>query len=102
MVGTTKMIKSIDTLAWSRRLRDASIDLERQKLLMTNFSGSKQEKDLSEPANCEGHGRIRHFRRRTTAGWPENPLPLDPAYKALGMPRVDVLRAQAFQNAACN
>jgi uncharacterized Fe-S cluster-containing radical SAM superfamily protein len=33
--------------------------------------------------------------------WPPNPLPIDPACKALGLPRTDRIRAQVFQNAAC-
>jgi hypothetical protein len=92
----------IDTAAFSAKLRAKSIDIQRQKLLVTNYHGSKQEKDLSEPANCKGFGRIRHFRRSTTNGWPENPLPIDPAAAKLGLPRENVLFAQVFQNAACN
>jgi uncharacterized Fe-S cluster-containing radical SAM superfamily protein len=92
----------IDTAAFSRKLRAKSIDVERQKLLVTNYLGSKQEKDLSEPANCKGFGRIRHFRRHTTNRWPENPLPIDPAAARLSLPPEDVLLAQVFQNASCN
>ncbi len=61
-----------------------------------------RKKDLSEPANAIGFGRVRHFRRVTTPGWPSNPLPIDPACKALGLRPVDIIRAQAFQNASCN
>jgi len=92
----------IDTEAESARLRAASIDHEGKRLLITNFHGTEQERDLSEPPNCRGFGRIRHFRRTTGPGWPPNPLPIDPACRALGMPQTDELRAQAFQNAACN
>lgn len=92
----------INTDAISARYRAASIDLERHRLLITNLRGSAQEPDLSVPANCDGFGRIRHFRRATSPGWPANPVPIDPASKALGLTRVDLLRAQAFQNAACN
>jgi uncharacterized Fe-S cluster-containing radical SAM superfamily protein len=35
------------------------------------------------------------------SGWPTNPLPLDPAGKALDLASTDVMRAQVFQNAAC-
>jgi uncharacterized Fe-S cluster-containing radical SAM superfamily protein len=95
-------VNSIDTDAFSARLRSAAVDPEAHKLLVTRFSGSKQESDLSEPPNCGGFGRIRHFRRGTSAGWPSNPLPIDPARHALNLPPADLLRAQAFQNAACN
>jgi uncharacterized Fe-S cluster-containing radical SAM superfamily protein len=79
------------------------VDLFGKKLLFTNFHHTKQEQDLSEPANCKGFGRIRHF-RRTGGGedWPLNPLPLDPACKALGLDQIDILRAQVFQIAVCN
>src|SRR2546425_8960106 len=92
----------IDTDAQSAHYRAASIDLSNRRLLITKFSGSEQEKALSEPANCQGYGRIRHFRRAKSDGWPSNPLPIDPACKALGLPPTDMLRAQVFQNAACN
>ncbi len=92
----------IDTDDWSRQWRRAGIDVDARRILVTNFVGSEQERDLSEPANCGGLGRIRHFKRATSRGWPANPLPIDPAYKALGTPQGDSLRAQVFQNAVCN
>ena len=95
-------MKTIDTAALSARYRTASIDLAKRRLLVTNFQHTEQEADFSEPANCSGFGRIRHFRRTTSPGWPNNPLPLDPACKALGLPRTEMIRAQAFQNAVCN
>jgi len=76
--------------------------VQNRKLLVTNFRGTEQEKDLTEPANCGGFGRIRHFHRRTSAGWPLNPLPIDPAVAALSLNSRDEIRAQVFQNAACN
>lgn len=96
------MTAFIDTDAASARYRAASLDSTNKRLLITKLSGSKQEKDLSEPPNCEGFGRIRHFRRATSNGWPTNPLPIDPACKALGLPPTDKLCAQVFQHAACN
>jgi len=95
-------VKLIDTDALSARYRAASVDLNGRRLLVTNFHRTEQEPDLSEPPNCDGFGRIRHFRRATSEGWPPNPLPIDPACKALGLPTAEMIRAQAFQNAACN
>jgi uncharacterized Fe-S cluster-containing radical SAM superfamily protein len=92
----------IDTVSFSAKLRAKSINVQTRKLLVTNYIGSEQEKDLSEPANCNGFGRIRHFHRRTTAGWPENPLPIDPAAMKLDLPPQNVLVAQVFQSASCN
>lgn len=92
----------IDTDRYSEQLRPRVVDVERRRLLITRLAGSAQEADLSEPTNCNGLGRIHHFRRATTAGWPPNSLPIDPACAALGIEPVDVLRAQVFQNAACN
>ena len=94
--------KHIDTEAVSFRYRKMAVDSARKRLLLTNFHNTEQEVDLTEPANCNGFGRIRHFRRKTTAGWPCNPLPIDPACNHLGLGPADELRAQAFQNAVCN
>jgi uncharacterized Fe-S cluster-containing radical SAM superfamily protein len=93
----------IDTDGYSRRLRGKSVDLAGRRLLVTDLRGSAQEEDLSEQVNCGGYGRIRHFRRETSPGWPGNPLPIEPAAAALGLPRgAGAIRAQVFQNAACN
>ncbi len=92
----------ISTDDFSAHLRRKGIDLDSKRILITNFQGTKQEEDLSEPANCEGFGRIRHFSRDTRPGWPLNPLPIDPASKRLGLSTSNKLRAQVFQNAVCN
>lgn len=94
---------AINTEALSAHYRSASVDLISKRLLITNFRNTEQEKDLSEPPNCGGIGRIRHFRRNLGGfGWSPNPLPIDPACKILGLPSIDIIRAQVFQNAACN
>lgn len=92
----------IDTDRFSARLRTASVELEGKRILVADFRDSQQANDLSEPPNCGGVGRIRHFRRTRSPGWPFNPLPIDPAARALGLQTADLLRAQVFQNAACN
>ncbi|MDQ3132292.1 MAG: hypothetical protein M3Q99_16210, partial [Acidobacteriota bacterium] len=92
----------IDTDAVSERYRKLAVDTDGRRLLVTKFSGTEQEKDFTEPANCEGFGRIRHFRRNSNNGWIPNPLPIDPACKALEITPTDTLRAQVFQNAVCN
>src|SRR5215831_5390389 len=92
----------IDTDQVSERLRAKAIDVPGKKVLITRLSGSKQEPDIQEPVNCDGFGRIRHFRRRTSDGWPDNPLPIDPAANRLGIAPEDMLKAQVFQNSACN
>src|SRR5688500_17660408 len=96
------MTRAIPTEAWSAQYRPKVVDVPARRLLITNFQGSQQAADLSEPPNCGGFGRIRHFRRATSPGWPANPLPIDPALHALQLPPQDTLRAQVFQNAACN
>jgi uncharacterized Fe-S cluster-containing radical SAM superfamily protein len=78
------------------------VDLEKRRVLIANFLGSDQEKDLTVPPNCRGFGRIRHFRRRCNERWVDDPLPIDPARKALGLPFADTMRAQVFQLAGCN
>jgi uncharacterized Fe-S cluster-containing radical SAM superfamily protein len=92
----------LDTVGLAAKYRAATIRVESRELLITNFRNSEQERDLTEPANCGGFGRIRHFCRATSKGWPLNPLPIDPACSALSMGTQDEIRAQVFQNAACN
>jgi len=85
------------------RYRAKSIRLETRELLFAKLAGSEQEVDLSVPPNCRGFGRIRHFRNAgSSARWVANPLPIEPARKALCLPATSMLRAQAFQSAACN
>jgi uncharacterized Fe-S cluster-containing radical SAM superfamily protein len=94
--------KFIDTDKFSAELRRRGVDLENRRILVTYFPDSDQAKDFSEPANCNGLGRIRHFRRYAAGEQWRNPLPIDPARAALKMPDVDSVRAQVFQNAICN
>jgi len=91
----------INTARTAEQLRQRIIDTSTRRVLISRLAGSAQAQDFTLPANCGGFGRVRHFRRNTASGWPSNPLPIDPAAKALGLPGADVLRAQAFQNAAC-
>jgi uncharacterized Fe-S cluster-containing radical SAM superfamily protein len=93
---------SIDTDGFSLKMRERGIAPEEEKVLITDLRHSEQATDLTDPPNCGGFGRIRHFNRRSAAGWPDNPLPIDPACRALGLPRTDMIRAQVFQNAVCN
>jgi uncharacterized Fe-S cluster-containing radical SAM superfamily protein len=92
----------IDTDTFSLRMRARGIRRDERLLRITNFRGSEQEQDFTLPANCDGFGRVRHFRRATSPGWPRNPLPIDPAARALGLEQPDELEAQVFQNAVCN
>jgi uncharacterized Fe-S cluster-containing radical SAM superfamily protein len=93
---------TIDTESFSEHLRGKGIKLREKRILITNFHGSNQEKDLSEPANCNGFGRIRHFRLESGNSWPLNPLPIFPAAKAFGIKPDQEIRAQVFQNSVCN
>lgn len=92
----------INTDELSAKYRERAIDISQKKLSITNYTGSQQEKDLKEPANCDGFGRIRHFKLNPGEGWPQNPLPIMPAVKYLGIKVTDILRAQVFQNSVCN
>lgn len=88
---------------FAAQLRHRIIDVSGQRILLSLLAGSQQEPDLSEPVVCDGLGRIRHFRQKTSPGWPENPLPIAPAARWLGYPTVPpAMRALVFQNAACN
>lgn len=72
------------------------------KFLLSKIEDSTQAGDLSVPTNCDGYGRIHHFRRTIDPLWIDDPLPLDPACHALGVDDVDTIETQVFQLAACN
>jgi uncharacterized Fe-S cluster-containing radical SAM superfamily protein len=93
---------NLDTAKMSSSLRGKAIDIDRRAILITNFSGSEQEKDLTEPANCNGFGRVRHFKLDAGKEWIKNPLPILPAAKALNVKPESQIRAQVFQNSVCN
>jgi uncharacterized Fe-S cluster-containing radical SAM superfamily protein len=93
---------SIDTAKFSAELRTRGVRPDTRSVLVTRFAGSEQERDLTLPANCGGFGRVHHFRRDQGAGWPENPLPIEPACVALGLDVPSLMRAQVFQNAICS
>ena len=77
-------------------------DMNNNKFLLSLIESSDQEKDLTVPPNCNGYGRIRHFRRFISKEWGKDPLPIDPACKALGLEKCDVMETQVFQIASCN
>ena len=52
---------TINTAEMSDRLRAKAVIVEERKLLVTSFIDTKQESDLTEPPNCNGFGRVRHF-----------------------------------------
>ncbi len=92
----------IDTEKMVAHLRARAINVERREILVSKLSGSDQEGDLTLPPNCDGLGRVRHFKHKTAKGWPSNPLPIEPARQALGLPpEHSEMTAQVFQNAAC-
>jgi uncharacterized Fe-S cluster-containing radical SAM superfamily protein len=95
-------MSAIKTDDLSASLRAKSIRAETREILISRIDGSSQEADLSEPTNCDGAGRIRHFRMDTPEPWPPNPLPMLPASYRLGVPPAKVSNAQVFQNASCN
>lgn len=95
-------MRAIDTDQFSHRLRDKAIRPATKHILISRIDGSAQEKDLTEPTNCDGYGRIRHFRLATPEPWPPNPLPILPASYRLGLTPDEIMTAQVFQNAACN
>ena len=96
------MKKIIDTEKFSSALRSKGIDLSSQKILITKFYGSEQEKDITLGPNCAGFGRIHHFRRNYFKDWIPNPLPIDPAIFKLNLPLTDKIEVQLFQNSICS
>jgi uncharacterized Fe-S cluster-containing radical SAM superfamily protein len=92
----------INTKLYSKILRKRAIILPEGKVLISLLRDSKQEEDIKEPVNCRGYGRVRYFKWHKYTDWSPDPLPILPAAKALGFTPDSVLRAQIFQNAACN
>jgi uncharacterized Fe-S cluster-containing radical SAM superfamily protein len=96
------MANLLDTDRVSASYRARCVRISERKLLISNFNGTTQAEDLTKPPNCNGFGRVRHFRREADPSWVPNPLPIDPASKALRLAAPELLHAQVFQNAACN
>jgi len=92
----------INTDKISKQLREKAIKINSQSILITNFNGSNQEKDITEHPNCKGFGRVRHFKLNAGEDWVPNPLPILPAAKAFGLNAVSEIRAQVFQSSVCN
>lgn len=83
-------------------LRAQTINLTTRKVLIKNFLDTSQEKDLTLPPNCNGFGRIHHFRLNSSKAWGNNPLPNLPVAKYFGTPIEQTLKAQIFQVDTCN
>lgn len=96
------MSSYLDTDKAAARYRQNILNLREQRILVTNYHGTEQEPDLTEPANCRGFGRVRHFTRHRHGDWVANPLPVNPATRCLRLAPADEIRAQVFQSAACN
>lgn len=93
---------TINTSALASAYRTQVVDTNARRVLLARIAGSDQESDLTLPANCEGFGRVRHFRRHGSSSWPPNPLPIDPAVHALCLNSANELQAQVFQLGACS
>lgn len=83
-------------------MRRLGVNLKSKEVLIASFDKSIQRSDLTVPPNCNGFGRIRHFKRLKGPKWPDNPLPIDPALNWLRKPFVDEVKVQLFQIAVCN
>ncbi|MCJ2075983.1 hypothetical protein MKK68_09985 [Methylobacterium sp. E-016] len=93
--------QGLDTALRDASLRPRVVDVERRSVLVTRIGGTAQVSDLSVPTNCDGLGRVRHFRQAVVPGWPDNPLPIVPAARWLGVPSPSKMIAQVYQLAAC-
>lgn len=89
-----------DQLASSLRAR--SLQAESRRVRIARLAGSQQEQDLSLPPNCDGLGRIHHFRLDQFSDWPTDPLPMAPARKRLNLPGNADMTAEVFQLVSCN
>src|SRR6266446_227090 len=96
------VVKPLNGDKLAKSFREKAFDRNKKTLLMTRYSGSKQEKDLTLGTNCYGFGRIHHFRQIQDPTWIPNPLPIVPASSYLNIPPQKLLLAQVFQLAVCN
>ena len=96
------MTKPLDGDKLAQNFREKALRIAQRQLLMTKFTGSLQEKDLSLGANCRGFGRIHHFRRIQDPNWIPNPLPTYPASAFLEVTPEEILLAQVYQLSVCN
>ena len=96
------MSAPIKTAEFSVTMRERGINLDAEKLRITNFSGSGQRRiSLSRRTAAIRPGAS--FPPPDRRGMARNPLPIDPATSALGLgPQAESLNAQVFQNAVCN
>lgn len=97
------MASYLDTDKQTAHYRTKGLDKPGRRVLITELADSRQSQDITLSHNCQGVGRIHHFRREAAVvGFPANPLPLDPASQALGRPPQAMVQAQVFQNAVCS
>lgn len=96
------MTATLDSEKMATRLRAKAINVEQRALLMSRFSGSAQESDLTRPVNCGGFGRVHKFKNNRVPSWPWNPLPMEPASVCLNVPVESLTKVQVFQNSVCN
>ena len=62
--------------AFHRNLRDKLVDKERKSVRVANFSNSLESKDFKINFNCNGFGRLRHFKEHKIKNWISDPLPI--------------------------
>lgn len=91
----------IQTSSMSAHLREKVIRTPKAEIMVSRLAESGQSADLTVPANIDGYGRIRHFNQIVGGDWPNNPLPIRPASKWLGVPEPMQMEAQVYQLAAC-
>jgi sulfatase maturation enzyme AslB (radical SAM superfamily) len=78
------------------------VNVNTKQVLISNIANSVQAKDLSIPPNCNGFGRIHTF-KRNIENWGDDPLPICPAIKALGLQdNLSTIKTQVFQVGYCN
>lgn len=95
-----KVISDIDT--FSINLRKRLVDLKNEKIFISSLSKSEQENDLRKQPNCQGYGRIRHFKLTHDSNWINDPLPISPANHHLNTNFTSEIEAQVFQLGGCN
>ena len=96
-----KTIKNMIKQDWFN-LRQKIIDVKNKKIRLSILQNSQESRDFKLASNCNGFGRLRHFKEYKSKSWCIDPLPMYPAAKALNCEIEQARLAQVFQVAGCN
>ena len=96
------MAKGVCSDKLSMMMRKRAIILEQKRVLIANFLGSDQERDIAGGINCKGFGRKRTISVTPPPRWTGVPERIAPAAIRLGISPEEASICQVFQVPVCN